>query len=270
MNRTIAGLHLLFQAMWIILIFTLVKPVEAANNYISYSGGISTFNYNVEGEAYDSLISDNKEVAGLITLLGGDISINTDLQSSFFKIMYGHKISSHLYLGLMYFKTGQFKADANANLSESMNNKFINIYAKGNAVGTASAEISGVGPKLEGVFPITSNVSVIFGVGVMKATAITKTQYTVDLEYGHLYDLFPEELEKYKDKLSKLIGSDLHEEHDEGETHDVYKDFIPVLSIGFIYKLIKGLSLKTEFERYGHPVKDMSVDVFSTGLHFEF
>lgn len=253
-----------------IILFGFCAQGVANDNYISYSAGTSMFNYDMTGRAYQQIMEKDQEIFGIISALGGDVSIKANQYARFEKIMYGRKLGGRLYFSLMYFKTGTFSIQLDADIEKNVNEKDLDLYAKGSGYFLGTARLVGAGPKLEGVFPITKRTNLVVGMGILKSKAVITTTHSIDLEYSYRHDLVPSKLEDYRDMLRNLVGADVESMYDYGTTYEEITLILPVVSFGVIYDITKNIAVKAEFERYGHPMREISIDTFTAGLQINF
>jgi hypothetical protein len=246
----------------------------AYDNYVGYSVGVTTLNYDIKGEAYQWLTDDGGEYTSIISLIDGKIEVNADYQSTMTKFYFGHMISEHFSIGFMYFKMSPFSIDLTSKGDKTFYGEYTNAHGKVDAKFNSSIDLKGIGIKFEGIFPLVNNFGVVFGVGLLKAKSTIVTKYQANVEYNYSYNVpidnpypIPEE---YKDSIPNLQDEYVYEDQKTGSSYDEIKAIIPVISFGFTYGITDNIIIRSEFERFGHPVDKMSIDVYSTGIQYNF
>jgi len=227
-------------------------------DYFGASYGSSSLNYDLRGDAYEWLLNDGKEYSSAINLLGGNINVNDVHKNSMNKFYYGHRINQYVGLELFYVQINSFSINANANVDTHIGSGSSVAYGSASGEYSASLNLKGFGLKVFGEYPITNSFSVFGNVGVLRGKSIVKTRVKYDLNYG--YDVTT----NYGDSHDRVNGYKY-----ESKNEDLH-NLVPVFGVGTIYYITENISIKSEFERYGHPIDKLSIDVISVGLQYEY
>lgn len=247
-----------------VLMLLFASPANA--DYFGTTYGKTILNYDLRGDAYEWLIKDGKEYSSAVNLLGGNINVDATYQNSMNKIFYGYEFTKHFSLEVFYIQMQPFSLSASANVNPHLSthvgggSSVINgdTYLNANFNYNASIDLKGFGLKLVGTYPILNRISMIAGIGVMKGESTIKTSSSYNVDYG--YDI----VSPY-DSLSDVRN--LNESQNSQEEID---SWVPVIGAGMLYRVTKEFSIRTEFERYGHPIDKLSIDVISVGLQYNF
>jgi len=251
----------------ICFLFLIISSSSQANEmYIGGVWGFSDLNYDLRGQAYEAIVTDPEiaQMNSVIQTLGGRVDVETEQSSTFRKLFFGYRFNKFIGLEVFHVRMHNYsisaEVDVNLNPTATGGNYAITSSGNVNALYSGTANFKGTGLRINGFFPASDSFDLMAGFGIMSAKSDVRSSYNINATYDYSGIVSIDETVGEYSSSGSLNESGYGQNETNGS--------VPTFAIGILYRFSDNFTVRAELERFGHPIKNLSIDTIGIGLQY--